>query len=416
MGIDHGYLFQESDRQRRRTDQADYECYDDKDDPDLVLMEKCFARPLRSVAERLDLMGYSVDRARQSYQQIRTDEVDLRKEMAGGDEGQLIDPIDFEQFLEFIKSKKIENLSDEYDSKNGFDSEAARREFGGTFNLNRIPGYDEAEWNAYSARSYFGGLIGILHPYLVLRLLAENPDNLESLVIWQYGPLVSSGWEKEEIFQAGAKRTDKFLIVTEGTSDVRILQHAFGLLRPGVADFFYYIDLSHSHPFQGAGNLAKFAEGLAKIDIQNQTLFVLDNDAEGIDALRRIGDLNLPPNMGAMALPNLNELSAMITLGPEGIGEADINGRAAAIECYLDLKSGGVPPPQIIWKNFKEKIAVYHGALRQKEAYTKYFLKQTKSDLDRASYDLSKLEKVLDKVLAEAVVISMARHSASMSD
>ena len=37
----------------------------------------------------------------------------------------------------------------------------------------------------------------------------------------------------------------------------------------------------------------KFAEGLAKIDVQNQVIFVFDNDAEGLDAHQRLFTLTL---------------------------------------------------------------------------------------------------------------------------
>ena len=49
----------------------------------------------------------------------------------------------------------------------------------------------------------------------------------------------------------------------------------------------------------------KFAEGLAKIDVQNQVVFLFDNDAEGLDAQRRLSRLTLPANMRGTLLPEL---------------------------------------------------------------------------------------------------------------
>ncbi|TGT57216.1 hypothetical protein EN802_34550, partial [bacterium M00.F.Ca.ET.159.01.1.1] len=90
------------------------------------------------------------------------------------------------------------------------------------------------------------------------------------------------------------------------------------------------------HPFSGTGSLVKFAEGLAKIDVQNQVLVVLDNDAEGMDALEAIKRFRLPSNMRALCLPELDEFRDFPARGPDGVTNSDINGRAAAIECYLD--------------------------------------------------------------------------------
>src|ERR1700730_1953800 len=103
----------------------------------------------------------------------------------------------------------------------------------------------------------------------------------------------------------GAGKWQTFLIATEGSSDVHILKHALSLLRPGIADFFRFIDVSESHPFSGTGNLLKFAEGLAKIDVQNQVVFLFDNDAEGLDAHQRLSRLTLPINMRGIMLPEL---------------------------------------------------------------------------------------------------------------
>lgn len=45
--------------------------------------------------------------------------------------------------------------------------------------------------------------------------------------------------------------------------------------------------------------------------------------------------------MHAMRLPDLDEFRSMPARGPEGVSVCDINGRAAAIECYLDLNLTG---------------------------------------------------------------------------
>ena len=88
-----------------------------------------------------------------------------------------------------------------------------------------------------------------------------------------------------------------FLVATEGSSDTNILRHAFAMLRPEIGDFFRFIDVSERHPFPGTGNLLKFAEGLVKIDVHNQLVFLFDNDAEGFDAYQRLSALSLPQNM-----------------------------------------------------------------------------------------------------------------------
>jgi len=57
-----------------------------------------------------------------------------------------------------------------------------------------------------------------------------------------------------------------------------------------------------------------------------------------------------------MVLPELEEFRNFPARGPEGVKSCDINGQAAAIECYLDLNLTGYPPAQVVWSNYKKDI------------------------------------------------------------
>ena len=111
--------------------------------------------------------------------------------------------------------------------------------------------------------------------------------------------------------------------------------------------------------------------------------------------------------MRAMMLPELEAFRAFPAKGPEGVHPADINRRAAAIECYLDLRLEGYPPAQVVWTNYKRELATYHGALEHKDAYTKAFLKQRPEALAAGRYDVSKIRAVLDAIIAECTAIAM---------
>ncbi len=76
--------------------------------------------------------------------------------------------------------------------------------------------------------------------------------------------------------------------------------------------------------------------------------------------------------MRVMQLPNLDEFLNFKTIGPTGIGHSDINGRAAAIECYLDFEKEGLPDPIIRWRTFNRELEVYHGELQHKTQYMKH--------------------------------------------
>lgn len=173
-----------------------------------------------------------------------------------------------------------------------------------------------------------------------------------------------------------------------------------------MSDFFNFVDVDERHHFWGTGNLVKFAEGLLRIEVLNQVLFVFDNDAEGVDAFRKLEKLNLLANMRAMLLPDLEEFRGFATCGPEGVGVSDINGQAAAIECYLDLRLDRYPAPQVTWSNFKKDISAWHGVLDFKESYAKHFYDQPYDMLRNGIYDVSKLLKLIDVLIRQAGLVS----------
>lgn len=378
--------------------------------------EMAFSRPLSHVVPRLELLGFDLGRVRREYDALAQGWLEEREYLM--DDGDGADPelMSFEELCKFIAAHPLSSLDATFvwDTDDGSEIRIQGR-FAAT-RLDRIPCYRSYDCQAYSERGFFIDLLGFLHPYSVLRLLAEEPANADAPVVWQYGPLVQAAWATEKEFTPDARRAETFLIATEGSSDVYILRHAFALLRPSIADFFRFIDVSESHPFAGTGNLVKFAEGLAKIDVQNQIVFVFDNDAEGLDAHQRLSALNLPINMGVMMLPELDEFQAFPAQGPEGLHCSDINRRAAAIECYLDLNAGAHPPPCVLWTTFKKNLGVYQGSLENKETYGKEFLKQTADTLAANEYDTRKIVSVLELLVAECTAIAARRREPSEAD
>ena len=401
-GMDHGALFQEGDRGRRRSDQIDYQYYEDEGlDPGP--MEMAFARALGDMVPRLELLGFTIEQARSAYEERVGTWIEEREQMRDPGDPLPIEPLSFVEFAALANRVPFAELDGTF-APGG--DETAGRFAGDAATFARIPsGYDH-EVIGYSERYYLSSAVNVLHPWLMLRLLAENAVNRTTDVVWQYGPLVEAGWASTAEFVGDARRTETFLVATEGSSDAHILRHALALLRPGVLDFFRFIDVSERHPLSGIGNLVRFAEGLAKIDVHNQTVFVFDNDAEGVAAFGRMGSLRLPPNMRAIVLPDREAFRKFPARGPQGDHLADINGRGAAIECYLDHRLHDYPPPRVVWTNFKPEMDAYHGALEHKESYARAFLSLRRDALAGSGYDTGGIDAVLDALIAECVSIA----------
>ena len=162
------------------------------------------------------------------------------------------------------------------------------------------------------------------------------------------------------------------------------------------------LHMGDGYPFTGTGNLHKFCQGLVSIGIENRVLVVYDNDAEGWAKHRDTTALRLPRNLRSIRLPDDERLDAFPTRGPEGAGVADINGRAAAIECYLDLR-GGPSNPSVRWTSYHRAAERYQGELEGKEAHARRFLRLRAIP---SGYDTRGIELVLDTILAEGAAIA----------
>lgn len=407
-GANHGMLFQAHHKKRVRTQQLDYDCPDLPDET-ISSMERALSAPLKEVKPRLELLGFTLDVVKEEYESVVVEWIDLQSRIREPDEVFETDILSFVEFCDFVSNYPVSELDGKYNESGSFQVTQGR--FVSDFRIQRLPVYAHDVGMAYSELSYFGHLTGFLHPYSYLRVLAECAENLTADVVWNYGPVVENGYACESDFIPGAQRKEAFLVATEGSSDVHIIKHALKLLRPEIQDFFRFIDVSESHPFPGTGNLVKFADGLIKIDIQNNVVFVFDNDAEGFEAYQRISKMSLLPNMRVMLLPELAAFRSFLTMGPNGESYADINRRGAAIECYLDLQYDEHPPAKIIWTTYKKELGVYHGALEYKESYTRSFLKQNHDTLQSNNYDFSKIAAVLDALIQECFSIKSAENN-----
>lgn len=416
MGNDHGALFQPSDLTRRPTGGIDYEWFAEHPEQEVAPYEAAFVRPLHKVMLRLRLLGSSLEGARVEYEAAvaRAIELDGMIALGAGPTSFMT----FDEFCAFCCRHPLGGLDTSpvpYDTPRR-DTIAQGRFASLSAEIDRIPHEAQGTELFWSEASYFTERVCILSPYSMLQVFGCCPANADIEVMWQFGTLVESGWADRDSFVAGASRHHRLLVATEGSTDARIIQRALELLRPELADFFRFVDVDEPHPFWGTGNLVKFAEGLVRIDVQNDVLFLLDNDAEGVDAQRRMQALSMPPNMCAMLLPRHDSLTQFQARGPEGITVCDINGRAAAIECYLDLNLPGYPPPEIVWTNYKKESGLWHGVLAPKESYMRHFLAQSSEMVGEGGYDTSRLDAVLDALVDQAAAVAARRHNFQLVD
>jgi hypothetical protein len=100
--------------------------------------------------------------------------------------------------------------------------------------------------------------------------------------------------------------------------------------------------------------------------------------------------------MRVLKLPDLPAFENFETVGPSGHHQTNINGRGAAIECYLDVGT----TPVVRWNNYNRELGVYHGEIVGKAEIAKRFYGVSDSN---EKYDFSKISAVLDMVIKECI-------------
>jgi hypothetical protein len=348
---------------------------------DIQETKPAFRRTLHSVRKRLALLGYSMVRCQQIYEQ----------NMAYVQRSEDVPPISWSDFTKAVGKIDLARADmldvDECDYDPG--------EYAAHHVLESSP-FKEISPTDWHSKRDLGLILENLDPYVTLRILAEEPRSRRRFVVWRHADLLEGGWIEEKDVTPELSAEDRYLVVTEGSSDSAILRKSLDLAFPDVADFFDFIDMSEHYPFTGTGSLANFCKGLARIGIQNKVLVVFDNDTAGREAMDSLTDVPMPEHMRLTTLPDMDHLRRFRTLGPAGSTYEDVNGKAASIELYLDLRRGGRERPAIRWTSYNRRLDAYQGELVGKELYARAFLKEA---TDRG-YSLAHLRAVWRELLA----------------
>lgn len=362
----------------------------DEEDKETIRYEKGAITKLSNVKDRLDLLGYSLKEIEQQYKEtVKEYEFYMSEKIT----------LSFKEFYTFITSLDVEKVDNVFSTIEDYKDDGF--DLGEYF---RTCIYNDIEINKKLSgifkklkKQYFiiGEFFENINPYIILRLLGENPKNLNYDVEWRYNEVLENGWIKKEDITPKLDSSDKILIVTEGKTDSFILRKVLNELYPKISHFFEFIDMKENYPFTGVGNLSNFCMGLAKIKIQNKIIIIFDNDTSGIELYNKVKNIEKPKNMCICTLPNYKDFKNFKTIGPSGIKRVNINGKAVAIECFLDFSSISILP-RIRWNNYNKNMKQYQGELENKEEYFKAF---TKINLNENSYNCEKLTFLIDYLL-----------------
>ncbi len=210
----------------------------------------------------------------------------------------------------------------------------------------------------------------------------------------------------EEIPHILRPSDERFLILTEGTSDRQILEHAISLAAPSVLDLFYFADEALSLPQTGATRVTELLKAFVALKVKNDVIAIYDNDSEGAaEHAKALEFTKSTYQISVVKLPSREEFRHVVCEGPDGHHVTDINGRAASIEMYLDRPIAKRGQPEVKWSAFLKKAGTWQGEPLTKRQIVSHFF----SSFGSESYDASGINSILDTIFDAAAQISETR-------
>lgn len=327
----------------------------------------------RNIIDRLEIMGFTLNLAKRCFEAGVAEEIERAKKYRTMTLPETDEPVSFPLLNPFnpeavryldkytfeLWSKLIKKVIDEKLAIIGMHDETDLRE--------RDPYlYHMLEWRNGNSLGFPGA--GGMHMYRAM-LEVVSPD---SPVILDFSNLV--GWVGSENYLCAPPQT---VIMTEGTSDKRILEGTLRVLYPHLHPYFSFIDFELANMPGSTGHLMNIVKAFVATGVQHRTVAIFDNDTAGHDALRQLAGVPLPDNIKAITLPHLPLATHYPTVGPQGCVATDVNGHACSLELYLgrdilEDAAGELTPVQ--WGGLMQGVRRYQGEIRNKAAIQeKYF-------------------------------------------
>ena len=346
--------------------------YESEDNLEEVVI---YSTTVKHACQRLDVMGFTLERSKREYERIRTEELAQLLANAEAASKESVDS-DFSEYytgeIESLERLTFENYVSSFKNILHFRYKKYELESTQLSILDKTSQYildeQQDEW------FHFGFFC---HDVRFFLRMALSLMPAEAEVVQDISGLVSGGWYTptqpvcDEAIHALVERYPENaprIILTEGSSDADILSKALSVLFPHMSGYFTFFDFHGSKAGGGASQLVSVVKAFAAAGIANRVIAVLDNDTAGREALRALKDVVLPENIAIIHYPMREWMKRYPTLGPSGNVLLDVNGTAASIELYLgrDVLNQDNQLCPVQWAGYSQSLKSYQGELLDK--------------------------------------------------
>jgi hypothetical protein len=378
-------VFTEDDR-RTRPATADELEYDDVDEPRHVTE---LVAPADVVRDRLELTGADWGATVTAFEELVADQIEIHTSVR-----------------ESIQHETLrERIDEEIEAIRNLDLDAWVDAL-----CNSRPNPAEKRTDL-GTRSWLLDLWEYTDIRLCLRAVLEcRPSDVVTLDVTD---LIDGGWlpidedPREAALSAfgwAERYASPIVVLTEGSTDARVLEAALEIVYPHLRGFIRFADFSHQQE-ANAGALVKTVKAFAAAGITNRVVALFDADSAARDAVRSLDLAKLPASIQVRHLPRTEIANGYPTIGPSGnVVTEDINGRACSLELYfgrdvLTEADGSLRP--VRWTAFVHGVNAWQGLIERKAELQDRFWTKAAAARDPAHptiQDWSGLRAVLDEV------------------
>lgn len=361
----------------------------------------------RIVSERLDCMGFTLDKTRHDFEKNMRYKARENKRINVGYLNDKPERVRYQNYLTELNFKKWRNSM-----SNIIRSGVPEYKIQDQFYKNKKGGYFH-RWVAenYDEGNSFGFLCNDVRFFLKAVISIVSPA--EKLIL-DYSDLVDGGWissGSQLSKQAFSSLTDeykineKILVIPEGSTDARLLEKTMALLYPHLHEYYSFLDFDISNSAGGASTLASLIRGFVGAKIRSKIIAIFDNDAAGYDAVRVLPK-RLPSNIKVIKLPILKFAKKYPSIGPQGLRRVNVNGKAVSLELFfgrdvLRDKNGSLRPVQ--WGGYVDAVNKYQGEVTYKRGLQKLYGKKLERSQKSGSYlrksDWAEMRLLFSKII-----------------
>ena len=347
---------------------------------DQEVTKRYFTTTVSNAKMCLDVMGHTISKAEKLFEYHKSNYIDYIEECGEKQEdiAFLKKEYTFENWTQAVKKYCVilaNDVFEDCDYKALEGCRAKEKSICEQMVLDSLPHWKD---DTYFGIDFYCLDSEIGTPWEVFRVILEAFDSEEEIIL-DYTNLYEGGW-CDEIPEEKEYSVAKTVILTEGSTDVRVISESMKLLYPHMVKFYSFIDFSTYAVHGSTSYVTHYLKAFIAAGIQNRIIALYDNDSAGVSELEILKKIPIPENVRVMHLPDLAMCNQYPTIGPTGSSIDNVNGRACSIEMFLGkdilAESGQYEP--VRWKAYVDKVDAYQGEIVSKVDVLKKFEKKIK--------------------------------------